>query len=108
MSAWKPERSSVADTTRTEPARSYCVRWLHYDDYIAHDLVQHVDSMYRTVGDRAHRWLQDQGHRRRERGQQSYLRERQPQVSSVQGQGEGEKPERQPRQEALEDEGTSH
>ena len=45
----------VADTTRTEPARSYCVRWLHYDDYIAHDLVQHVDSMYRTVGDRAHR-----------------------------------------------------
>jgi putative tributyrin esterase len=45
----------VADTTRAEPAGSYCVRWLHYDDYIAHDLVQHVDSMYRTVGNRAHR-----------------------------------------------------
>jgi len=45
----------VADTARKEPASSYCVRWLHYDDYIAHDLVLHVDSMYRTIGDRAHR-----------------------------------------------------
>jgi S-formylglutathione hydrolase FrmB len=45
----------VSDTARTEPAATYCVRWLHYDDYIAHDLVLHVDSMYRTIGDRAHR-----------------------------------------------------
>ena len=45
----------MADSTRTEPAGSYCVRWLHYDDYMAHDLVQHVDSTYRTIGDRAHR-----------------------------------------------------
>jgi S-formylglutathione hydrolase FrmB len=45
----------VADTTRKEPASSYCVRWLHYDDYIAHDLILHVDSIYRTIGDRAHR-----------------------------------------------------
>lgn len=45
----------VADSTRKEPAASYCVRWPHYDDYIAHDLVLHVDSVYRTIGDRAHR-----------------------------------------------------
>lgn len=45
----------VADTARTEPAGSYCVRWPHYDDYIAHDLVLHVDSAYRTIGNRAHR-----------------------------------------------------
>ncbi|HEU6449817.1 MAG TPA: alpha/beta hydrolase-fold protein [Gemmatimonadaceae bacterium] len=47
----------VADTTRKEPASSYCVRWLHYDDYIAHDLIQHVDSIYRTIGNRAHRGI---------------------------------------------------
>jgi putative tributyrin esterase len=45
----------VADTVRSEPAGSYCVRWPHYDDYMAHDLVLHVDSAYRTIGDRAHR-----------------------------------------------------
>ncbi|MBC7894494.1 MAG: alpha/beta hydrolase [Cytophagaceae bacterium] len=29
-------------------ADSYCVPWLHYDDYIARDIVQFVDSAYRT------------------------------------------------------------
>ena len=31
-----------------DTAESYCVPWLHYDDYVAHDVVQFVDSMYRT------------------------------------------------------------
>lgn len=43
------------DTTRPEPAASYCVPWPHYDDYVAHDLVARVDSAYRTRPDRAHR-----------------------------------------------------
>ena len=43
------------DTTRREPAATFCVPWPHYDDYIASDLVHHVDSVYRTRADRAHR-----------------------------------------------------
>jgi len=43
------------DTTRKEPASTFCVPWPHYDDYIARDLVHHVDSVYRTIPDRAHR-----------------------------------------------------
>ena len=43
------------DTTRAEPAASYCVPWPHYDDYIAHDLVARVDSTYRSLPDRSHR-----------------------------------------------------
>ncbi len=43
------------DTARTEPAASYCVAWPRYDDYVAHDLVARVDSVYRTRADRAHR-----------------------------------------------------
>ena len=44
-----------ADTTRREPAASYCVPWPHYDEYVARDLVARVDSAYRTRADRAHR-----------------------------------------------------
>ncbi len=43
------------DTTRKEPASQFCVPWPHYDDYVARDLVHHVDSVYRTIPDRAHR-----------------------------------------------------
>lgn len=43
------------DTVRREPAATFCVPWPHYDDYVAHDLVRHVDSTYRTRADRAHR-----------------------------------------------------
>ena len=32
-----------------ESAASYCVPWPHYDDYVAHDVVQFVDQKYRTV-----------------------------------------------------------
>ena len=42
---------------RSEPAESYCVPWPHYDDYIARDLVAHVDSNYRTFPDSAHRGI---------------------------------------------------
>ena len=37
-----------ADTARRESAASYCVPWPHYDDYIARDIVSHVDGRYRT------------------------------------------------------------
>ena len=36
---------------------SYCVPWPHYDDYVAYDLVRHVDATYRTRADRAHRGI---------------------------------------------------
>jgi S-formylglutathione hydrolase FrmB len=42
---------------REEPAESYCVPWPHYDDYIARDLVAHVDSNYRTLADSTHRGI---------------------------------------------------
>jgi putative tributyrin esterase len=45
------------DTARAEPAASYCVPWPHYDDYVARDLVAHVDSAYRTLADPGHRGI---------------------------------------------------
>ena len=45
------------DTVRTELATSYCVSWPHYDDYIVHDVVAHVDKRYRTKADRDHRGI---------------------------------------------------
>jgi S-formylglutathione hydrolase FrmB len=41
----------------TEAATSFCVAASRYGDYLAGDLVAHVDSAYRTLGDRAHRGL---------------------------------------------------
>jgi S-formylglutathione hydrolase FrmB len=38
-----------------ESADTYCVPWPHYDDYIARDLVQFVDTKYRTQATRARR-----------------------------------------------------
>ncbi|HSA54816.1 MAG TPA: alpha/beta hydrolase family protein [Gemmatimonadaceae bacterium] len=40
-----------------EPAATYCVPWPHYDDYIARDLVAHVDRTFRTIADRRHRGI---------------------------------------------------
>jgi S-formylglutathione hydrolase FrmB len=40
---------------QSESVNEYCVPWPHYDDYIARDLVAHVDSTYRTIADRRHR-----------------------------------------------------
>jgi putative tributyrin esterase len=44
-----------ADSTRRERADSFCVPWPHYDDYIARDIVGHMDRVYRTVPSRRHR-----------------------------------------------------
>ncbi|MDQ4079506.1 MAG: esterase family protein [Gemmatimonadota bacterium] len=47
--------SCRADTTRQEPAETYCVPWPKYDEYVARELVAHVDSSYRTLARREHR-----------------------------------------------------
>ena len=46
-----------ADTTRKESADTYCVPWLKYDDYVARDLVQYLDSRYRTLNTRGGRGI---------------------------------------------------
>lgn len=46
-----------ADTARREAAATYCVPWLHYDDYVARDLVSFVDGKFRTVASRAGRGI---------------------------------------------------
>jgi S-formylglutathione hydrolase FrmB len=38
-------------------AEADCVAWPHYDDYIAYDVVRHVDAKYRTLAAREHRAL---------------------------------------------------
>jgi S-formylglutathione hydrolase FrmB len=40
-----------------EKVADYCVPWPHYDDYIARDLVQHIDSTFRTLPERRHRGI---------------------------------------------------
>lgn len=47
----------AADTVRKEPAATYCVPWPHYDDYIARDIVSHVDRRYRTRATAASRGI---------------------------------------------------
>ncbi|HJU67458.1 MAG TPA: alpha/beta hydrolase family protein [Gemmatimonadaceae bacterium] len=49
--------SCRADTVRREPAATYCVTWPKYDEYIARELVAHVDSTYRTRAERSHRGI---------------------------------------------------
>lgn len=51
------QRRCLADRARTERAASYCVPWPHYDDYVARDLVSHVDARWRTMPERAHRGI---------------------------------------------------
>jgi putative tributyrin esterase len=46
-----------ADTLRREPAATYCVPWPKYDEYVARELVAHVDSSYRTYRQREHRGI---------------------------------------------------
>lgn len=38
-----------------QPPEHYCVPWPRYDEYLARDVVGHVDSSYRTIADAAHR-----------------------------------------------------
>lgn len=40
-----------------EPSERYCVPWPHYDDYVARDLVAHVDRRYRTMATRRNRGI---------------------------------------------------
>lgn len=42
---------------RQENADSYCVPWPKYDDYVAHDVLRHVDSVYRTIPRRESRGI---------------------------------------------------
>ncbi len=39
-------------TPRQENADTYCVPWPKYDDYVAHDVIAHTDSLYRTIPQR--------------------------------------------------------
>jgi putative tributyrin esterase len=48
---------TCADTLHNEAPDRYCVEHERYDDYVARDVVQHVDQHYRTVADRAHRGI---------------------------------------------------
>lgn len=57
---WAVQQSAAAclsDTTLPSRSTTYCVEHQRYDDYVAHDLVAHVDSVYRTLADRAHRGI---------------------------------------------------
>lgn len=42
-------------TPRQENADTYCVPWPKYDDYVAHDVIAHTDSAYRTMAQRESR-----------------------------------------------------
>lgn len=42
---------------KTPSMRSYCVKSANYEDYIARDLVAHVDASYRTIADRSARGI---------------------------------------------------
>jgi S-formylglutathione hydrolase FrmB len=58
--SWAVPRDPVAcaaDSTLAEAAAAYCVARQRYDDYVALDLVTHIDSTYRTIADRAHRGI---------------------------------------------------
>lgn len=47
----------AASDELSEPVASGCARQSRYGDYIAHDLIAHTDSTYRTIPDRAGRGL---------------------------------------------------
>jgi S-formylglutathione hydrolase FrmB len=48
---------NCADTLRTESADRFCVAHQRYDEYVARDVVRHVDSTYRTRADRDNRGI---------------------------------------------------
>jgi S-formylglutathione hydrolase FrmB len=48
---------TCADTIRSEAADRYCVNRERYDEYIAHDVVRHIDAHYRTRADRDNRGI---------------------------------------------------
>jgi S-formylglutathione hydrolase FrmB len=46
-----------ADTTRKEPAATYCVERARYEEYIVDDVVGYVDAHYRTIAERRARGI---------------------------------------------------
>ncbi len=57
---WAEERSfaaCMADTTVRSRSTTSCTERERYEDYVARDLVGHVDSTYRTQADREHRGI---------------------------------------------------
>lgn len=53
-----PDPAACArDSTLAEAAAAFCVAHLRYDEYVATDLVAHIDSTYRTLADRRHRGI---------------------------------------------------
>ncbi len=57
---WEVRRTyaqCLSDTLMRRAASDYCVAQPRYADYIAGDLVRHVDSTYRTLADRRHRGI---------------------------------------------------
>jgi S-formylglutathione hydrolase FrmB len=50
-------RLMVPDTASAATVQRDCVAWPHYDDYVAYDVVRHVDSKFRTVARREGRAL---------------------------------------------------
>ena len=53
----QPYAACLVDTLLNRAAPALCVVQARYEDYIARDLVRHVDSTYRTLADRLHRGL---------------------------------------------------
>src|SRR5207302_9031947 len=53
----QPYRACLVDTLLNRAAPALCVVQARYEDYIARDLVRHVDSTYRTLADRRHRGI---------------------------------------------------
>ncbi|HZI23218.1 MAG TPA: alpha/beta hydrolase family protein [Gemmatimonadales bacterium] len=57
---WEEPRSyaeCAADSITRRSPPGYCVVHAHYADYVAGDLVRHIDSTYRTLADRQHRGI---------------------------------------------------
>jgi len=53
----QPYGTCLVDTLLNRAAPALCVAQARYEDYIARDLVRHVDSTYRTLADRGHRGI---------------------------------------------------
>jgi len=53
----QPYDACLVDTLLNRAAPALCVVQARYEDYIARDLVRHVDSTYRTLADRRHRGI---------------------------------------------------
>src|SRR5216117_2814327 len=61
----QPYGACLVDTLLNRGVPALCVVQARYEDYIARDLVRHVDSTYRTLCDRRHRGPEHGGVRRR-------------------------------------------